>query len=111
MHADLKDTVALVTGASGGIGQATAVELAGCGADLAVHYHRNAEGAAETVRRVEALGRRAQAFQADVSEAAASRKLVAEVLGAFGRVDLLDYTPDRFSFVISRDTVSTVSPR
>ena len=51
MEAELKNTVALVTGASGGIGRATAVELARRGADVAVHYLRNEAGAAETAPR------------------------------------------------------------
>ena len=56
MNAELKDTVALVTGAGGGIGQAAALELARRGADVAVHYHRNESGASETARLVEVHG-------------------------------------------------------
>jgi len=89
MHAELTDTVTLVTGAGGGIGQAAAQELAGRGADVAVHFHRNEAGAAETARRVEAAGRKAAIFGADLSRRDEAGRLVAAVLARFGRVDVL----------------------
>jgi 3-oxoacyl-[acyl-carrier protein] reductase len=89
MRAELQDTVALVTGASGGIGQAAALELAGRGADVAVHYHRNEQGAAETVRQIEALGRKAASFGGDLSRREPAAALVTAVLGLFGRIDVL----------------------
>ncbi len=89
MHAELSDTVALVTGASGGIGRAAALELAARGADVAVHYHRNEKGASETARQVEALGRKAATFTGDLSQRAAATALVASVVARFGRIDLL----------------------
>jgi 3-oxoacyl-[acyl-carrier protein] reductase len=89
MNAELTDTVALVTGAGGGIGQAAALELAGRGADVAVHYHRNEAGAAETARRVEALGRKAATFKGDLVRRDEAGALVASVLARFGRVDVL----------------------
>jgi 3-oxoacyl-[acyl-carrier protein] reductase len=86
---ELEGTVALVTGAGGGIGQATAIELARRGADVAVHYHRNATGAAETVRAVQASGRTAAAFAGDLARADDVRTLIAAVLARFAAIDVL----------------------
>lgn len=58
---------ALVTGASGGLGRAIAVALAGAGHDVAVHYRGDAEGAAATAARVEAAGCRAVTVHADLA--------------------------------------------
>lgn len=89
MQAELTDTVALVTGAGGGIGQAAALELAGRGADLAVHYHRNEAGAAETVRAIGVLGRKAAVFTGDLARRDEAFALVAAVAARFGHVDVL----------------------
>lgn len=89
MRTELRDTVALVTGASGGIGRAAALELGARGADVAVHYHRNEPGAAETVRQIEALGRKAAAFQGDLARREQATALVAAVVARFARIDLL----------------------
>ena len=89
METDLRDTVALVTGASSGIGRATAVELARRGADVAVHYLRNDAGARDTVAAVSALGRAAQAFRADVARRDEVLFLVDAVLKRFSRIDVL----------------------
>jgi 3-oxoacyl-[acyl-carrier protein] reductase len=77
--------IALVTGASGGIGSRIAERLAGAGATVAVHYASHAEPAHELAA---ALGR-AAAFGADLSDAEAADRLVDEVEAAFGRVDVL----------------------
>lgn len=58
---------ALVTGASGGLGRAIAVALAGAGHDVAVHYRGDADGAAATASAVEATGRRAATLHADLA--------------------------------------------
>jgi len=89
MHAELVDTLALVTGASGGIGRAAALELARRGADVAVHYHRNEKGASETAQQVEALGRKAATFTGDLSRRDEAKALVAAVVARFGRIDVL----------------------
>jgi NAD(P)-dependent dehydrogenase (short-subunit alcohol dehydrogenase family) len=62
--------VALVTGASGGIGRAVCLSLAEAGFDIAIHYRRGAEKAEILRREVIALGRRAEALQADLSDSA-----------------------------------------
>ena len=59
--------IALVTGASSGIGRAIALGCAREGADLAITYRANAGGAEETARSIRALGRRAEVIQADIS--------------------------------------------
>jgi 3-oxoacyl-[acyl-carrier protein] reductase len=89
MHAELKDTVALVTGAGGGIGRAAAVALAAAGADVAVHFHRNEAGASETAREVEARGRKAAVLGADLTKSDEARRLVAAVVARFSRLDVL----------------------
>jgi NAD(P)-dependent dehydrogenase (short-subunit alcohol dehydrogenase family) len=80
---------AIVTGGSRGIGRGIAVALAAEGLDVVVNYAQNAAAAAMVKTEIEALGVRAHLVQADVSVAADRAKLVAETLGAFGRIDLL----------------------
>jgi 3-oxoacyl-[acyl-carrier protein] reductase len=89
MYAELKDTVALVTGAGAGIGRAAALQLAARGADVAIHYHRSEAGALETAKQVEALGRRSATFGADLVRRDEARALVAAVVERMGRLDVL----------------------
>jgi len=84
-----REHVALVTGASLGIGAATAVEFARQGARVAVHYNSSREAAEEVVAEIDKLGGEAKLFQADVSQADQARGLVPQVLEAFGRLDSL----------------------
>ena len=87
---DLSGKSALVTGGARGIGRAIVIRLATQGADVAFSYRGNAAAAAETVRRVEALGRRALAIQGDVKDPGAAEAIVKATLDAFGgRVDIL----------------------
>ncbi|CAN5542765.1 hypothetical protein BH20ACI3_BH20ACI3_33460 [soil metagenome] len=88
-HLDLTSKVALVTGASSGIGRATAVMLAECGASVAVSYHRNQGGAEETRAQIVAGGGRASIIQADVTRSADVRALVARTEEELGSVDIL----------------------
>jgi 3-oxoacyl-[acyl-carrier protein] reductase len=85
----LEGRVALITGASRGIGRGVAVRLAADGADIAVNYRDNEAAAAETVRLVEVEGRRARAYQASVDSLDADAAMVGDVLRDFGFVDIL----------------------
>lgn len=81
--------VALITGASRGIGRAIAERLAKMGFDIVVNYARNEEAAQETVKALSNLGVRALPIQANVGDPKAIEKMIAEVGRAFGRIDLL----------------------
>ena len=81
--------VALVTGASGGIGRGIAEGLAQRGADVAVNYHRDAEGAEGTARLIRATGRRALVVGADVGSPDAVATMFAQIDAEFGRIDIL----------------------
>ena len=81
--------VALVTGASRGIGREVALMLAQGGSDVVVNY-RGSQAAAEQVRDdIRALGRRSEALQADVADFTAAGEMVQQAIGAMGRLDLL----------------------
>ncbi len=81
--------VALVTGASRGIGKACAIELAKAGYDVAVSYAGNEEAANKTVGELKDLGVKAKAYKFDVSDKEACAKAVEEVLADFGKLDVL----------------------
>ena len=81
--------VALVTGASRGIGKAIALALAGCQYDLVINYSRNDEAARLVRTRLTELGVRAEICQADVSQKADQLRLICYVQEQFGRIDLL----------------------
>ncbi|MYS88871.1 MULTISPECIES: SDR family oxidoreductase [Streptomyces] len=85
----LDGKVALVTGASRGIGAATALRLAREGADVAVGYVNGKEAAEDVVRAVEALGRRAVAVRADAADAAEAAGAVTAAAEALGGLDVL----------------------
>ncbi|MFY0759076.1 3-oxoacyl-[acyl-carrier-protein] reductase [Metabacillus dongyingensis] len=81
--------VALVTGASRGIGRAIALELAQNGANVAVNYAGSEAKANEVVDEIKALGREAFAVQADVSDSDAVAAMVKATVEQFGRLDIL----------------------
>jgi 3-oxoacyl-[acyl-carrier protein] reductase len=85
----LEGKVAVVTGASKGIGASIALHLAAEGAAVVVNYASSKQGADRVVGEITAKGGRAIAVQADVAKQADIRRLFAEALAAFGRLDVL----------------------
>jgi len=85
----LLDKVALVTGADQGIGKAIALRFAQEGADVVIDYRSGFEEADGVRAEIEALGRRGFLVQADVSDVDQVRRMVAEAVGHFGRLDVL----------------------
>jgi glucose 1-dehydrogenase len=109
----LANRVALVTGASRGIGRGCALELARAGADVLVNYRTHPDEAEAVVAEIRAMGRRALAHGADVGSRPEVDRMVAAALSEFGRIDILvnnaaysirkpflDYTEDEFAEVM-----------
>ncbi len=86
---DLSGRVALVTGASRGIGRATAVRLAEAGADVIVNYVTSAANAKQVAEQIAALGCRAATVKADISEAEDILSMFEFVTQEFGKLDIL----------------------
>jgi 3-oxoacyl-[acyl-carrier protein] reductase len=86
---DLTSRVALITGGSRGIGRAAAKLLAAAGARVAVNYARDAAAAASAVEEIRQVGGEARALGADISDPGAARRLVADTVAAWGRLDIL----------------------
>ena len=81
--------VALVTGASSGIGKSTAIEFAKSGADVLVHYNSNKSGADEVVSQIKEMGRKAVAVGGDLALKENVDHLFATALKEFGVIDIL----------------------
>jgi 3-oxoacyl-[acyl-carrier protein] reductase len=89
MSSDLKGKVALVTGASRGIGRAIAYKLAGHGARVGVNYHASASIAEAVVREINMAGGEAFPYGADVRDAMAVKSMVKAITSRFGKLDIL----------------------
>ena len=85
----LKDKVAVVTGASRGIGKATALLFAQAGCNLLINYHANEKSALEAVSNAEKLGVKAKPFRADVSRKTQVDEMVRYTIAEFGGIDIL----------------------
>ena len=88
MAGPLSGKVALVTGASSGIGRSSAVQLASAGADIALNYLTMPEGAEAAAEEIRKLGRRVQLYRVDVSDQHAVDAMVADAVAKLGRMDV-----------------------
>jgi 3-oxoacyl-[acyl-carrier protein] reductase len=102
---------AIVTGGSRGIGRACCVRLAQAGANVAINYCSNDKAALETARLVEEAGGRALKIRADVSSADDVDRMIAEVTGGLGPVDLLVNNAGVFDYVSHTDTTRAIWQR
>ncbi|MDR2171978.1 MAG: SDR family oxidoreductase [Planctomycetaceae bacterium] len=89
MNIDLTNKVALVTGASRGIGRATAIQLASAGADVIVNYMTSRSAAEDTANEIIQLGRQAWIIKADVSEKEDVETMFDFIKNEIGRLDIL----------------------
>jgi pteridine reductase len=103
---DLAGRVALVTGAGRRLGLAIAVGLGRAGADVALHFHSSGAGVEKAEREIRGLGRRAERFPADLSDADAARGLAGRVVERMGRLDLVINS----AAIMLRHSVDKVTP-
>lgn len=87
--APFTDKIAVVTGASRGIGRGVALELGRRGATVVVNYQKNADAADEVVAELTAAGGQAMAVQADVSQEDGANSLIKAAIDAYGKIDIL----------------------
>lgn len=85
----LKDKIAIVTGASRGIGRQTALTLASYGATVIVNYNGSKEKAESVVEEIQFMGGRSRAYQANVADTEEVKQMMNEVKKEFGRIDIL----------------------
>ena len=106
----MSEKVALVTGASRGIGKACALALAERGYDIAVNYNSNEAAANETVELIEKLGRKAVAVKADTADLAAVKAMFRQVVTELGGLDVLvnnaGIVDDAFLLMLTEESLS-----
>lgn len=109
---DLKDKVALVTGASRGIGRQIAIHLAQCGAKVIVNYCGSKEAADEVVDTIKAGGGMAESMQCDVSDFVQTQNMTEKITEKYGKVDILvnnaGVTKDNLMIKMSEDDFDLV---
>jgi 3-oxoacyl-[acyl-carrier protein] reductase len=88
-YSDLKGKVALITGASSGIGRAAAKALAVSGAQVAVNFHQNEEGAKTTLDEIASAGGHGIVIKADVTQSSEVNSLIEQTVNELGPVDIL----------------------
>ena len=86
---ELRGRVALVTGASSGIGQATAIALGQAGAFVGIHFHANRDGAQRTLDTVRENGGDGLLIQGDLSQSEQAQRVVDDLIAKSGRLDIL----------------------
>lgn len=106
MYPELRGKSVLVTGASSGIGRASAAALAASGARVAVNFFQNEKGAAETVEAIRKAGGEAISIRADVRRKQEVHTLAAKTADAFGPVDIL---VNNAGSLVTRERISELS--
>ncbi|MCL4250455.1 MAG: 3-oxoacyl-[acyl-carrier-protein] reductase [Anaerolineae bacterium] len=110
--ADLNERIAVVTGASRGIGRAIALELAGRGATVIINYQKNADTAQAVVAQITGAGGQASAFGADVSQEEGANALIKYTIDTYGKIDILinnaGTTRDNVIMMMGADDFDTV---
>ena len=86
---NLQNKVALITGASRGIGRGCAIEMAGCGADIVINYRTHPEEAEQVAEAVQHAGRQAITVAADVADRESVEAMVQQGIDHFGKIDIL----------------------
>lgn len=106
----MEDKVALVTGASRGIGRACAIKLGAEGYKVVVNYNSNDEAANEVVSLIKEAGGEAAAIKADVSKADDAKMLIRETVNTYGQLDVLvnnaGIVKDEFVLMMSEETIN-----
>ncbi|GAA0739564.1 elongation factor P 5-aminopentanone reductase [Clostridium oceanicum] len=85
----LTGKVALITGASRGIGKSIALELTKCGASVIINYKKDEKGALETLEKVEKLGGYGEIHKSDISKYNEAKELIEYIVKKFGKIDIL----------------------